>query len=73
MLILGGLGENWTYPNEILGNDVQGEGQGLYQQNMVVPCHKAYVLVEPTGSHTIGYDKGVQTFFVEVLAPRWPK
>ena len=37
MLVLGGLGQNWTYPNEVIGNDVQDEGWGLHYQNSGVP------------------------------------
>ena len=79
MLILGGLGENWTYPNEILDNDVQGEGRGLYQRNMVVCAMSQSLCVGRTNwvphysLQSIGYDKGVETFFIEVLAPRWNK
>ena len=32
MLVLGGLGETWLYPNEVIGNDVQDEGWGLFYQ-----------------------------------------
>ena len=32
MLVLGGLGEMWLYPNEVIGNDVQDEGWGLFYQ-----------------------------------------
>ena len=37
MLVLGGLGQNWTYPNEVIGNDVQDEGWGLHYQDSGVP------------------------------------
>ena len=32
ILVLGGLGELWTYPSEVIDNDVQDEGWGLFYQ-----------------------------------------
>ena len=65
MLILGGLGENWTYPNEILDNDVQGEGRGLYQQNMSV-CALSQSLC-------VGQNVFHRGFGPKLLAPRLTK
>ena len=44
MLVLGGLGQNWTYPNEVIGNDVQNEGWGLRYQNSGVPKIETFYL-----------------------------
>ena len=52
MLVLGGLGEDWNYPNEVVDDpSQQGEGSGLNEpmwvtKSLVDSQHLIYQIVE---------------------------